>query len=358
MKEKRNVKPHSAFAYCVRIIVIFALISFACLLGTFGMIALYGLKKETMEATVGVLMIFLFNLSLVCPMLITKKLIGPLKKLELASRQLAKGDFTATLTYEDDILELQSLFTNMQSMSKELSSVETLRSDFVSNVSHEFKTPLASIEGYATLLQNPDMTEEERRDCIDKILTGTGRLSTLVSNVLLLSRLEQDKIVPELTDYRLDDQIMQILLEQEPAWEKKGLDFALDLPPIFYHGAETLLYHVWSNLISNAIKYSPEGGKIQVSLRCHSGFEADAAKKWIEFQISDQGPGISASDIPHIFDKFYQADTAHKKEGNGLGLAQVKEILCLLNGSVKAESDGKKGSVFMVSLPVLENGAS
>lgn len=340
---KTSGKKHTAFVYCVHVILALAVVSFVMLLGTFGVIAIYGASFATMQASVGILLIFLFNLSLVCPLLITRKLVRPLSKLNQAAEKLARGDFVTDLEYDGNIQELDSLFANMRTMSSELSSVETLRSDFVSTVSHEFKTPLASIEGYATLLQNPDLTDEDRRDCTDKILTGTRRLSTLVSNVLMLSRLERHKVTPEYVDYRLDDQIMQIMLEQEPVWSAKDINFDLDLQPIQYHGAEALLYHVWSNLIGNAVKYSPEGGLVSVSLKEENGTYV--------FRIADHGPGISEKDLRHIFEKFYQADTAHKKEGNGLGLAQVRQIVNLLGGQVTAESDGHSGSTFVVRLP-------
>lgn len=343
MKRQRD-KKRSAFAYCVHVIVILAVISFLMLLGTFGVMAIYGVSFATMQATIGILLIFLFNLALVCPMLISRKLVKPLSKLNQASAKLAKGQFDVDLDYNGNIQELDSLFDDMRTMAGELSSVETLRSDFVSTVSHEFKTPLASIEGYATLLQNPDLTEADRQDCTDKILSGTRRLSTLVSNVLMLSRLERRKVTPEYVDYRLDDQIMQVLLEQEPAWSQKNIDFDLNLNAVPYHGAEALLYHVWSNLIGNAVKYSPEGGQVAISLAKENST--------IIFWIEDHGPGIGEKDLKHIFEKFYQADTAHKKEGNGLGLAQVKQILDLLGGSVSAESDGTSGTTFTVILPV------
>ena len=338
----RHAHKRTAFSYCLRVIALLALVSFLLLLGTIGMMAIYGLSAATMQATVGILLIFLFNLALVCPLLITRKLTGPLIKLEQASAKLARGNFDVDLAYDDNIQELDILFANMRTMAEELSSVETLRSDFVSTVSHEFKTPLASIEGYVTLLQAPDLSEADRQDCTEKILAGTKRLSTLVGNVLMLSRLERSKVTPEYVTYRLDDQIMQILLEQEPAWSKKNIDFDLDMEPISYHGAQMLLYHVWSNLISNAIKYSPDDSRVSISLikRDHS----------YVFRISDQGPGIGEADLRHIFEKFYQADTAHKKEGNGLGLAAVKQILNLLGGEVSAESDGHHGSTFTVIL--------
>ena len=336
-------KERTAFQFCVRIILLFAGVAFLSLIGTFIVMAVYGVSSATMQAALGILMVFLFNLSLVCPVLITRKLVRPLDKLTMASKQLAKGDFNADLAYTESIQELDSVFGSMREMEHELSSVETLRSDFVSTVSHEFKTPLASIEGYATLLQNPDITPEERQEYTDKILTGTKRLSTLVSNVLMLSRLERGTVTPEVITYRLDDQIMQILLEQEPVWNAKNIEFDLNCEEITYHGAEALLYHVWSNLIGNAVKYSPEGGEVSISLKKENGS--------ILFHIRDQGPGIAETDIRHIFEKFYQADTDHKKEGNGLGLAQVKQILGLLGGTVSVQSDGKTGSEFTVTLP-------
>ncbi|WP_336783646.1 HAMP domain-containing sensor histidine kinase [Paenibacillus illinoisensis] len=287
--------------------------------------------------------LILFNLGLITPIIIVNQLIRPLGNLNAASDKLARGEFNEVkLNYQGKVKELDTLFNNFKIMSEELSSVETMRFDFVSNVSHEFKTPLAAIEGCVIVLQNDELSEEEREDYFKRILTSTECLSSLVSNILLLNKLENITTVPEISEYRLDNQILQILLQQETIWNAKDIYFDLHLEEITYTGPKHIMYHVWSNLISNAIKYSHEHGKIKIHLHKK---ETD-----ICFTITDKGIGMSEKDIRHIFDKFYQADTAHKKDGNGLGLAQVKKILDMTGNKISVNSKPNEGSSFIVTL--------
>lgn len=343
MSTEKKLRNNSAFAYCLKVLVVCVLLMVILLTATIYIMTAFSFSPETIQAHIGILFLVMLNIEVLCPLLITRQLVRPLDKLNRASSKLAQGNFAVDLAYDGKIAELETLFANMQEMTAELASVETLRADFVSNVSHEFKTPLTAIEGYATLIQNPDLTDGERAEYAACILNSTRRLSSLVSNILMLSRLENQRFAPEISTYRLDDQICRILLEQEPVWSARGIEFDMNLEETTYTGAEQLLYHVWANLINNAVKYSPDGGSIQVSLK------REQAK--IVFSIADQGPGIRPQDQKHIFEKFYQADTAHKKEGNGLGLAQVKKIADLLGGSVHVHSDGTHGSTFVVELP-------
>jgi signal transduction histidine kinase len=341
-KSKKPNYDNTAFAYCLKVLVFTVLGSAALLGGTIFVLSTFGTSKGAIEANMGILLIFMVNLEILCPFLLVRQLVKPLDVLNHASEKLAKGEFDVVLNYRGKIAELEALFQNFKTMSVELASVETLRSDFVSNVSHEFKTPLTSIEGYATLLQNTDLTTEEKNEYINRILSNTHRLSSLVGNILMLNKLENQTLQPEISTYRLDDQILQILLQQESLWNQKELEFDLDLSEIIYEGAEQMFYHVWSNLISNAIKYSNNCGVIKISLKKNG--------KQIIFKITDQGIGISQDNLRHIFEKFYQADTSHKKEGNGLGLAQVKKILDLSGNKIIVESAEGNGSTFTVYL--------
>jgi signal transduction histidine kinase len=344
MSKKYNPRDYSAFAYCLRILVPCVLGTTVLMGGTIYILITYGFSRGAVQANIGFVLIFIINIELLCPFLLVHKLIRPLKKLNLASEKLAKGDFDVSLKYTGKITELETVFRNFQTMSEELSSIETLRSDFVSNVSHEFKTPLTAIEGYATLMQNPDIEESERGEYIDRILYNTKRLSSLVGNILMISKLNNQSVQPEIKTYRLDEQILQILLQQEDAWNDKGIEFDLNLQEITYTGAEQLLYHVWSNLINNAIKFSKEYGTIDIRLQKNINR--------IIFEITDHGIGISDQSLRHIFDKFYQADAPHKKEGNGLGLAQVKKIMELIEGEIIVKSELDKGSTFTVILRI------
>ena len=235
------------------------------------------------------------------------------------------------------------MYENFNAMTRELSGIETLRSDFIANVSHEFKTPLTAIEGYAALLRNRELTEKQRKDYLDKIAGNARKLSELTGNILWLSKLENQSVIPNKKYYRLDEQIRKTVLSLENEWSVKHLDFDIALPKTDFFGNEGLLYHVWFNLIGNAIKFSHENQTVKISME-----EADGE---VVVVIADSGCGMEEEAQRHIFEKFYQADKSHAKEGNGLGLTLVKRIVDLCNGHIAVESQLKKGSVFIVRLP-------
>jgi len=278
----------------------------------------------------------------VLSMLVGRMVLSPLKRLSEASRQIAAGDFDLNLTYEGKISEFRDTYDSFNVMAQELSNIETLRSDFIANVSHEFKTPLTAIEGYAMLLQDHELSAEERADSAQRIMDSAGRLSSLVSNILMLSKLEHQTAGLEKAPFRLDEQIRQVMVGLEPLWGPKALQLELELEPLRYEGSEKLLYHVWSNLISNAVKFSPQGGILTVTLGRKDGE--------VIFSITDRGPGMSADVQRHIFDKFYQGDPSRKQEGSGLGLPLAKRIVELCGGSIAVES-ASGGSTFTVVLP-------
>lgn len=274
---------------------------------------------------------------------ISKRVLNPVLRLSEASRRVAHGDFTVRLENPGLLEEIRTTYQNFNDMVRELSATETLRNDFVANVSHEFKTPINAIEGYATLLQDPQLPARERQEYIDRILEGTGRLSTLVSNILLLSKLDNGAYPAEQETFRLDEQIRQALLLFEPRWTQKHLDLDVELDSVQVTGCEGLLMQVWSNLISNAVKFSPEDGTVRITLR-----NADGA---VVVTVADQGEGMSEETQKHIFEKFYQGDTSHRAEGNGLGLALVKRIVLQCGGTVAVNSAPGEGALFTVRLP-------
>lgn len=265
-------------------------------------------------------------------------------KLSRSMSQVAKGDFTIRLKTGSMIREVQDIYHSFNLMTQELGATEILQTDFVSNVSHEFKTPINAIEGYATLLQDPTQSDEEREKCVEKILFNTRRLSELVGNILLLSKVDNQAIQGGRTTYRLDEQIRQSIVMLEPKWAEKDIDFDVDLESIEYTGNEGMMMHVWNNLIGNAIKFDSQDGYIGMRLL------RDAEGKII-FTIEDDGPGIPDEAKNHIFDKFYQSDSSHKAEGNGLGLALVKRILDSCGGTVEVENVATGGCRFIVTLP-------
>jgi len=272
-----------------------------------------------------------------------KKILKPITKISEASNEIAKGTFNIRLKETSRITEIRDLTHNFNIMVQELSSIETLQNDFVSNVSHEFKTPIAAIEGYSTLLQDTGLSDAERNDYTQAIIESVRQLATLSGNILSLSKLENQDVVLEKNSFRLDEQIRQAILILESEWNAKELTIQPDLAKMTYTGVENLLILVWKNLIDNAIKFTPHGGKITIQLF------SDASD--ILIKVTDTGCGMNPAALRHAFDKFYQGDTARKTNGNGLGLALVKRIVDLHKGSITVESEENKGTSFTVRLP-------
>ena len=280
----------------------------------------------------------------------TKMLIDPIAKLRSAMREVADGDFKVEAKCESRIQDVQDIYDSFNSMVRELSTTETLQTDFISDVSHEFKTPINAIEGYASLLEG-EPSPEEQRAYVEKILFNTRRLSALTGNILLLSKLSNQSILPQKTQFRLDEQIRQAIVALEQKWSEKELGFEVELAETPFFGYESLLPHVWTNLIGNAVKFSPKGGEIRIKMMRTEGA--------VVFTIEDDGPGIVPGDEEHIFTKFYQSESSHGMEGNGLGLALVRQIVEMSGGSVDVQNLEAGGCRFTVRLPLeQEKGAA
>ena len=265
--------------------------------------------------------------------------------LNKAAKEVAAGNFDMTLKEDAPVDELRDLAHNFNIMTKELAGTEILRSDFVENVSHEFKTPLAAIEGYTTLLQKPDLSEIKREEYTRKILYNTKRLSSLTSNILLLSNLENQEVGVQKGYYSLDEQLREAMLLLEEQWTEKNLDLEIDLDNVDFYGNKDLLAHVWQNILGNAIKFAPQAGNVRVLLR--------KEKDCVKIHIADNGIGMSEEVRRRIFEKFYQGDPSRSSQGNGLGLALVKRIVDLHGGNISVSSKEGKGTTFTVDLPVL-----
>ena len=274
---------------------------------------------------------------------LSKIFVSPMMKLGDAMRKVAGGDFTVRLDCTSKIRDVREVYGSFNTMVKELGNTETLQTDFVSNVSHEFKTPINAIEGYASLLQDSQLTDEQKNAYIDKIIFNTRRLSDLVGNILLLSKVNNQKISLKASTFRLDEQVRQSILALESKWEKKEIEFDIDLDEIEYTGYENLLSHVWLNLIDNAVKFSPQNGQIRIRLKQLAGS--------VTFSIWDNGLPIPEADIDRIFNKFYQGDNSHASEGNGLGLALVRKIVAAAHGTINVTSSEDAGTEFVVALP-------
>lgn len=276
----------------------------------------------------------------------------PLKRILSAMERLRKGDYSVRLDVSHRNYGgagLREVSMGINALAKELSGVETLRSDFIANVSHELKTPLAVIQNYASILRDPTLPEGQRQEYTEKILQTTHRLADLVSNILKLNKLENQQIFPQTEIFDLGEQLAECLLSFETAWEEKKLELECDLQEnVRVQADPELLQLVWNNLFSNAIKFTPEKGKIGLRMHTEGG--------WAVVAVSDTGCGMSRETGAHIFEKFYQGDTAHATKGNGLGLALVKRVVDITGGVITVSSTPGRGSVFTVRLEEVRHG--
>ena len=276
-------------------------------------------------------------------------LLRPLRELISATKTVAKGDFSVRLNAENQIGEIAELIESFNVMTEDLSGIEMFRSDFINTFSHEFKTPIVSIRGFAKQLQNETLTAEERREYTDIIISESERLTKLSSNILLLSKLENQSILSDQSDFSLDEQLRSDILLLEKQWTGKDLEILVDLDEITYCGNAEVLSQLWVNLLSNAIKFTPQGGKIEIRLT--------QDHEWVKVMVRDNGIGMSEETMQHVFEKFYQGDRSHSVQGNGLGLSLVKRIVELCNGVISLESEEGNGTTVYVSLPKqLKNG--
>lgn len=271
----------------------------------------------------------------------------PIEKFAQATSKVASGDFSVYVAPRhtpDKADYLDVIFMDFNKMVEELGSIETLKTDFFSNVSHEIKTPLAVIQNYAELLNHEKISEEKRQEYTEMILHATQRLSNLIANMLKLNKLEKQVIMPKPKPYDLCAQLCECALQFEDMWDKKDIEFEADMEDRVIICADSgLLEMVWTNLLSNAMKFTPAGGTISINQRTEDSC--------VVVEITDTGCGMDDATMKRIFDKFYQGDTSHATEGNGLGLALVQRIMELSEGSISVKSEPGKGTTFTVSLP-------
>lgn len=272
----------------------------------------------------------------------TKAISKPIKYISNVTKEVSKGNFDIYIDYKSED-EIGTLAKNFNLMIIELKNMEYLRKDFISNVSHEFKTPIASIQGFAEMLKNKELSEEKREAYMDIIIEETERLSKLSSNMLRISRLDNQSIPNKITEFSLDEQIRKTILLLEDKWSRKNLELNINLDKVKFKGDEDLIEQIWINIIENAIKFSEDGGELSVQLK---NFNDEVVVK-----IADTGIGISEESKKRIFEKFYQGETAHSKVGNGLGLAIVKRIVEICKGDIDIESYVGVGATFVIRLP-------
>lgn len=297
----------------------------------------------------GIMLLTIAFLALVCTVIdaIRRKItvLRPVGQILEATQRIASGDFSVRLQISHSYRkydEYDIIAENINKMAAELAKTEVLHNDFVSNVSHELKTPLAVIQNYATALQNTSTDAPVGKHYAQVIAATSARLAELVSNILKLNKLENQELLPQYEKIRLDEMLAQALLRFEEKIDEKNLELECELPEMTIVSDAGYLEIIWNNLISNAVKFTEPNGKIGVTLQREN--------EWTVVKVSDSGCGISPETGARIFDKFYQGDTSHAQEGNGLGLALVKKVIDILGGEISVESEVGNGSTFLVRL--------
>lgn len=361
---KNSNKPHSRqkqgkvnYRYHIRNVInsflFMALLVCFSTLGTVSVLKVANLEDTPLFIATGdfnellffsiILIIFYTVWQLVFTRLLIEK---PTKEFANASEKVIHGDYSVRIDMDDlrlGSLEFVTISENFNTLVEQLGKVDSLSNDFIANVSHELKTPLAVIQSYSTILQNSDLSEEERKEYLRKISVSTEQLSTLVSNILKLNKIENSQTEVKNERFNISSQLSQSLLDLENLWEEKNINIDFDVEDdVYINSDEELLQLVWKNLFSNAVKFTPNGGSIGVKL-INSGSKTKVV-------ISDTGCGMTEETKEHIFEKFYQGDTSHSEKGNGLGLALVKKIIDLTGGEIEVCSEQGKGTTFTVTL--------
>ena len=273
---------------------------------------------------------------------ISRKIVNPIKKITDATKKVASGDFTIELeTKRDD--EIGELTHNFNKMVKELNSIECLQKDFINNVSHEIKTPISSIQGFAKLLEEDDLSKEERKEYAEIIKEESDRLLYLSTNILKLAKLENQERIMNKTKFNIAEQIRRTISVLEPKWKEKNIKFNVSLKEQEFLGEKDLMYQVWMNIIENSIKFSKQDGQIDVKMKTNQDS--------VIVEIKDYGIGMEEEEAKKIFDRFYQVDKSHTKPGAGLGMTIAKRIVELSDGKIEVKSKLNESTTFVVTLP-------
>ena len=352
-QDKKNIRWLFALRRYITFFLLMAFIISCCMILFLNMMtrsANLELTQEHIERAAKVTFLNVILLSFLCTIVdeIRRKFMvdRPVRQIIKAAEQMMTGDFSVRIPPLHGIANADGfgvIADYFNQMAQELSGTETLRTDFIANVSHELKTPLAVIQNYGTMLQQQDLPENKRLEYAKAITDASRRLANLITNILKLNKLENQQIFPKAETYDLGEQLCECLLTFESAWEDKALDIETDVEAeVMINSDGELLSLVWNNLFSNAIKFTPPHGKISLTLKAEGEFAV--------VQVSDTGCGISPEVGKHMFEKFYQGDTSHATQGNGLGLALVKRVIDIVGGDISVSSEVGKGSRFTVKL--------
>ena len=305
-------------------------------------------KSRVVDGVIGAVLetiTFAAIIGLVLVIVVFKHVIGPIRKMSDATKKVAKGDFNVQIENKKIRKdEIGTLTENFNMMVRELEPNEYLSKEFMSNVSHEFKTPIASIQGFANLLKDKDVSEKDKEEYIDIIIEESGRLANLSNNIQQLSKLENKKGLIQKQKVAIDEQIRKCIIILNNKLEEKNIEIGMDEDKdVFLNVNEDMMHQVWINLINNAIKYTDDNGRIDIII--------DEFKNRVVVEVKDTGRGIKEENVDKIFEKFYQEDSSHNSEGNGLGLAIVKKIVELHKGTIEVKSKIGEGSSFIVTIP-------
>ncbi|MEN6637130.1 MAG: HAMP domain-containing sensor histidine kinase [Clostridiaceae bacterium] len=333
----------SAIVFLILMITSILIFIIGVLLVRINAINLAKLSRQEPLLPIFMLLIISVVVGTVVSFMISRFPLKPIRRVIDATNRLAGGDFSVRLHLPGPS-SLAELATSFNRMAEELGSIEMLRADFVDHFSHEFKTPIVSIKGFAEELKHDDLTPEQRNEYLDIIIHESTRLAQLATNVLNLSRVEKQTILANRTRFDLTEQVRRCVLLFENKWEQRRLNLNVELDEVTIDGDEELLSQVWLNLIDNAVKFTPEGGCVDIRLQKGDGS--------VTFQIRDDGYGISEEAQRHIFDKFYQGDASHTVSGNGLGLSIARRVITLHNGEIYCKSEEGAGAEFTVVLPL------
>ncbi len=361
MKEGKRVK--NAISTISNFFIFFSLAAFvttSCIMlfvsalqGTIG--RLFTQEEITLAAKITLVNVILISIVMAVIDYLRRKLTveRPVKRITEATAKMIEGDLSVRIepiTRFATDESFNAIIAGINKMAEELSGVETLRTDFIANVSHEMKTPLAVIQNYGTLLEAPDLSEEKRMEYAAAIRDASRRLSDMMTNILKLNRLENQTIYPNPSRFDLGEQLCECLLQYESVWEKKGIEIETEIGEgILVCADAELLTLVWNNLFSNAFKFTEEGGRVSLTLT--------ADEEYATVRIADTGCGMSAEVGAHIFEKFYQGDSSRATQGNGLGLALVKRVVDIMQGEIGVESEVGVGTVFTVRIGRDTNGS-